>query len=125
MHGVGRDRRELLGTDAHLRQPARQPELGDQVIQYVGRIFTGIVNRLAEWHERGGCGDQEVFLDTWWLLYSLIQVVIFVLSSASVWLVLPAFPLYWTLKRSLLRDRNPPARSAPPSSARSANVSHR
>jgi hypothetical protein len=50
-------------------------------------------------------GDQELFLDTWWAVFTVTQTVTFMVrTESSVMLIsLVSFPAYWLTKRWVLR----------------------
>ena len=55
---------------------------------------------LRSLNSAGWLSDQELFLDTWWFLYTVIQTVIYVLASGpELFAVLLLFPAYFVAKR--------------------------
>jgi hypothetical protein len=62
-----------------------------------------LLGRVSERYDQGRLSDQALFLDAWWLLYTLIQTVIFIMTGgpAYTWVLL-AFPAYWLVKRKML-----------------------
>jgi hypothetical protein len=71
---------------------------------------------VASRYDRGGVSDQELFLDIWFLIYTLTQAVVFSVTSGRLavgGLVLLSYGLYWAVKR--LRLATIPA---PPSEPR-------
>jgi hypothetical protein len=75
-----------------------------------------LLRRLGRHYQAGGISDQEIFLDAWYLIFTVIQTVIFVLTSRNALFVatLLAFPLYLLVKRISLRLLLPKATQAPP-----------
>lgn len=61
------------------------------------------LRQLASLYRRRRFSDQELFIDVWWLVYTLIQTVILVLTTgANFAAVLLAFPSFLAVKRLLL-----------------------
>jgi len=72
-----------------------------------------LLARLAAAYRARRFSDQELFVDTWWLLYTLVQTIIFVITR-NFWMlaVLVSFPVYLLVKRALLARLIP--RQTPP-----------
>jgi hypothetical protein len=72
-----------------------------------------LLARLAAAYRARRFSDEELFVDTWWLLYTLVQTIIFVITRNGWMLaVLVTFPAYLLVKRMLLARLIP--RQAPP-----------
>jgi hypothetical protein len=75
-----------------------------------------LLSRLARAYRARRFSDQELFVDTWWLLYTLAQTIIFVITRNGWMLaVLLSFPAYllvkrWLLARLIPRQTPPPFR---------------
>jgi hypothetical protein len=67
-----------------------------RLLGFVAGIWIGLklLGHVAERYERRRFSDQALFLDAWWLLYTLIQTVIFIMTGgpAYTWVLL-AFPV--------------------------------
>ena len=73
-----------------------------------------LLGEVARRYDQRRFSDQALFLDAWWLLYTLIQTVVYLMTGGPAYsAVLLAFPVYWMVKRALL---TPPA-APPPASA--------
>ena len=78
-------------------------------------IGLSLLHQVAALNQQGKLSEQELFLDTWWLIYTIIQSIIFALGFQSLFLglfVLLSFALYWLVKR--MGFAWIPAPSAPP-----------
>jgi hypothetical protein len=75
-----------------------------------------LLRSLGRHYQAGGISDQEIFLDTWYLIFTISQTVIFVLTSRSIVFLatLLAFPLYFSIKRTVLKLLLDRATKAPP-----------
>ena len=87
-----------------------------RLIGFAGGLQVGLflLRRIAALHAQGKLSDQELLLDTWWLIYTIIQTVIFAFGSDSLLvglLVLLSFGLYWGVKRQCLARLPVPALS--------------
>lgn len=72
---------------------------------WVGMKLLGLV---AKNYEQRRLSDQALFLDAWWLLYTMVQTAIHVMTGGPAYVaVLLAFPVFLWVKRALL------GRSAP------------
>jgi hypothetical protein len=73
-----------------------------------------VLGHVAHRYEQRRFSDQALFLDAWWLLYTLIQTVIYLMTGGPVYVwVLLAFPVYWLVKRAMLpKPATPPPVSA-------------
>ena len=78
-----------------------------RLLGFVAGIWIGLklLGHVAERYERRRFSDQALFLDAWWLLYTLIQMVTFIMTGGPeyTWVLL-AFPAYWLVKRKMLGD---------------------
>ena len=99
---------------------------GESIALWVGRLGGFALGAWAGYHalrwlqrsyEAKRFSDQELFLDAWWLLYTLVQTVILVLMKGPLFLVgILGFPIYLGTRRLLLRmmvrgrERRPPIR---------------
>ena len=99
---------------------------GESVALSVGRLGGFALGAWAGYHalrwlqrryEAKSFSDQELFLDAWWLLYTLVQTVVLVLMKGPLFLVgILGFPVYLGTRRLLLRmmvrgrERRPPIR---------------
>ncbi|NJM96848.1 MAG: hypothetical protein HC800_06350 [Phormidesmis sp. RL_2_1] len=78
-----------------------------RLIGFAGGLKVGLflLGRIAALHAQGKLSDQELLLDTWWLIYAIIQTVIFAFGANSLlvgfWALL-SFGLYWWVKRQCL-----------------------
>jgi len=76
-----------------------------RLLGFAAGIWIGLklLGRVAARYEQRRVSDQALFLDAWWLLYTLIQTVIFLMTGGPVYIwVLFAFPVYLLVKRKLL-----------------------
>jgi hypothetical protein len=67
---------------------------------------------LASAHEAGKTGDQEIFLDSWWLLFTVYQTGVWSTKEPIYLLTMTSFLVYLVVKRMLLRWLVPPAPEA-------------
>jgi len=86
----------------------------------IAGLFAGIAlslpvaRRIGGYYRAKRTSEQELFIDTWWALYTLIQTVILVVTreSPALLITLAAFPAYWSVKRWLMGGLR--AAEAPP-----------
>ena len=64
-----------------------------------------VLRGLGRYYQAGGISDQEIFLDTWYLIFTIVQTVIFILTSKNILFLatILAYPLYLVIKRISLR----------------------
>src|SRR5438552_9538286 len=85
---------------------------GESIALWVGRLGGFALGAWGGYHalrwlqrnyEAKRFSDQELFVDAWWLLYTLIQTVILVLMKGPLFFVgILGFPVYLATKRLLL-----------------------
>src|SRR5207245_4337060 len=86
---------------------------GESIALWVGRLGGFALGAWGGYHalrwlqrnyEAKRFSDQELFVDAWWLLYTLVQTVILVLMKGPLFLVgILGFPIYLGTRRLLLR----------------------
>lgn len=89
-----------------------------RLLGFAAGIWIGLklLGDVARRYEQRRFSDQALFLDAWWLLYTLIQTVVYLMTGGPAYsAVLLAFPVYWMVKRALLA---PPAARLPASAHR-------
>jgi hypothetical protein len=64
-----------------------------------------VLRNLGRYFQAGGISDQEIFLDTWYFIFTIVQTVIFILTSKNILFLatILAFPAYLIIKRISLR----------------------
>lgn len=85
----------------------------DGLVMWMARIagfLTGAwigykaLQKLRTLNDAGWLSDEEIFLDSWWLLYTIVQTVINVITfGAAFFLTFLLFPVYFLVKRCTCR----------------------
>jgi hypothetical protein len=68
-------------------------------------LALGAVRLIGRRYQTKGTSDQELFLDGWWAVFTVIQAALFLIRAESAVMLasLAAFPAYYLTKRALLR----------------------
>ena len=68
-------------------------------------LALSVVRRIGARYRAKATSDQELFLDGWWAVFTVIQAALFLIrgESAVMLVSLVAFPAYYLTKRALLR----------------------
>jgi hypothetical protein len=102
--------RVVLGAESAAIWPLRL--LGFAIGGWLGVRGVRELNRRYLEHR---FGDQELFIDSFWLVHTLAQAIILVVVRESWWMLasLVAFPVYLVVKRAALRSARTHAPSHP------------
>lgn len=116
----------ILGSFAWMigLEVARFIDAESSLLRWIFRITGGVIGvalgyltllRVSRLHKQKHVGDQELFIDTWWLLYTTITAMLLVRGRSLIFAaVLLAFPFFLLVKRYFLRRMPITAQSRPP-----------